>query len=35
MKYQSIFFLVLKVFDGRSNTERRVKMSAGISKEGT
>ena len=32
------FLRVLKVFDeplGESNTERRVKISAGISKEGT
>ena len=32
------FLRVLKVFDeplGKSNTERRVKISAGISKEGT
>ena len=39
LKYRGLIFLqVLKVFDeplGESNTERRVKISAGISKDGT
>ena len=38
LKYRLIFLRGLKVFDeplGESNTERRIKISAGISKEGT
>ena len=37
LKYRLIFLRVLKVFDeplGESSTERRVKLSAGVSKEG-
>ena len=38
LKYRLIFLRVLTVFDeplGESNTERQVKISASISKEGT
>ena len=38
LKYRLIFLRVWKVFDeplGESNTERRVKISVGVSKEGT
>ena len=38
LKYRLIFLRVMKVFDkpvGESNTERQVKISAGISKEST
>ena len=38
LKYRLIFLQVLKVSDeplGESNIEERVKISAGISKEGT
>ena len=38
LKYHLIFLQVLKVFDeplGESNTERRIKISGGILKEGT
>ena len=35
LKYRLIFFTSLESIKGSSNTERRVKISAGISKEGT